>query len=89
MTAPLTDLLGQSVEVGDRIAVAFRSGNSSELRIGKVISIEDKPESDSMHARMVMTVEWTHGSEGKAWLPKGPTKITEPQRDGRIVKLSS
>lgn len=36
MITETTDVVGQTVKVGDRVAVAFRSGNLAELRVGTV-----------------------------------------------------
>lgn len=43
MNAQLTDILGNTLAVGDEIAVAFPDGGSSaELRIGEILQILEK-----------------------------------------------
>ena len=77
-----TDLLGYPVLIGDRIAVAFRSGNTAEMRVGTVVGFATrKGYGDPVPT---MRVSWEHGSYS---LPA--SKITAIDKFARVfVKLS-
>lgn len=52
------DLLGQRVEVGDRIAAAFRCGDAPELRVGTVVGYGYK----RGYGYVLLEIKWDHTS---------------------------
>ena len=52
------DLYKRKVEIGDTLAVAFRSGNTAELRIGTVTGYSSKKSSWSSGRTPLIEVKW-------------------------------
>jgi hypothetical protein len=76
------DLLGYPVLIGDRVAVAFRSGNTAEMRVGTVVEFATRK--TQWGPVETMRVSWEKGSER---LPE--SKITAIDKFARVfVKLS-
>ena len=66
----ITDMLGQEVQVGDRIAAAFRyrpfNGTIAELRTGIVVDIVQRQSTyrgGGLHVEDALKVEWDYSSE--------------------------
>ena len=66
---PVLDLLGETVEVGDKVAVALTDGQRGVMRIGQVIKILAPT-----RAGQGAIVEWEKSSPGH-WCPSEPTRI--------------
>lgn len=60
----ITDVSGNDLQPGDRIAVAFREGNQGTLRIGTIIEFSER-KADWGCATEMIEVEWT--GEGSNW----------------------
>lgn len=76
------DLLGNPVLIGDRIAVAFRSGNTAEMRVGTITEFSTR--NTGWGTAETIKVSWETGSER---LPT--SKITAIDKFSRVfVKLS-
>jgi hypothetical protein len=72
----MTDVMGRTPKVGDRLAMAFENGSHGTLRVGVVQSFDDT----GPWLRVEML--WEASSSG--WLPQSP--ITKVQlRDYVIV----
>ena len=70
------DILGQPVRVGDRIACAFRVGNTSELRVGTVEAFgQVKDRYSEKGYQDTLIVRW----QG-AYQPEKPTGIWVSRR---------
>lgn len=77
-----TDLLGHPVLIGDRVAVAFSSGNTAEMRVGTVTEFSTR--NTGWGQVETMKVSWEKGSKR---LPE--SKITAIDKFARVfVKLS-
>lgn len=78
------DFTGKQVVVGDQVAVAFRLGNSSELRVGEVKGFGKKNDGYSDEPLDTMLIEWdaTSGYSGM----RGKTTAIHVDR-GRFVRL--
>lgn len=89
-----TDILGQPVEIGDEICMAFPSGSSAEMRIGKVTGITER-ETERWNYNLQayfpgppaysLVVEWDK-DKSPYGVPEKPTKIKETH--GRILKIN-
>jgi hypothetical protein len=68
----ITDMLGQDVQIGDKIAASFRTyyGTAPQLRIGTVVDIVERksserngyPSGDARPLETHLKVQWTHSS---------------------------
>lgn len=56
MNPRITDLQGNTLEVGDRVAGAFRVGNVAELRVGEVTGFGERGN------ELTVEVHWTKRS---------------------------
>ena len=83
---PPFDFLGNAIQEGDQVIVAFPSGNKSALRIGKVLSIEavevpvysrTTPNLTRMDNRL--EIDWDLKLSGGFLPSKSVTKIWEDQ----------
>lgn len=59
-----TDIAGNVVTVGTRVAVAFRQGNQAEIRVGVVTGFSSQRSSSGFPAEQVdqIVVQWEHSS---------------------------
>lgn len=77
----MRDIKGQELAVGDEIAVAFTSGRSACLRIGRIQDFVRTHDYYGEESELKILVEWSVG-----WhLPDKPTVIE--CRDMKIVRL--
>lgn len=62
----LTDIFGQPVNIGDRVAVGMGYNRSSVLRAGEVISIKETPREwrDGIEYKWSIRIRWTHNGTG-------------------------
>ena len=85
---PFLDILGQEIKVGDTVAVACIDYRSPELRVGKIVEIEDKPQPDrwnhqlqtmsSVPPKRTVKIEWdTDVSPGAPSKPSRTEKLQE------------
>jgi hypothetical protein len=96
MTAPITDILGNQLDVGDEVAVAFPNGRSSaELRVGEIISFTEKERdiwNPSLRAWfpgppiIQIEIKWDKDRSAGYSVPEKPTKLKDHQ--GRMVKIN-
>lgn len=66
----MKDIFGQSVNVGDHVAVGMAYNRSSVLRVGEVVAIKEKPASYGSGVVWRVTIRWTHDGdkrENKRW----------------------
>lgn len=74
-----TDVLGNTVIPGDRIAVSFREGNIAQLRIGVVMGFSKRSSAHYTDSDTIQ-VQWT--GEGSNWNAKDMAgKTTSIQTD--------
>lgn len=77
----VTDLLGASVQIGDRIAAAFRIGNVAVLRVGTVLGFGERSN------ELTIRVQWEQESSGHG--PEETAKVGSIEaRLARFVKVS-
>lgn len=93
-SATMKDILGNSLAIGDEVAVAFPSGNSACLRVGKIIQFVEKETTIwNYHLQAYfpgppsfsVEVEWDKAKSGGFLPSKKATKLTETS--GRFIKL--
>lgn len=93
MNGQFEDILGQSIRVGDEVAVAFPSGNAARLRVGTILGIFERPTEIWNHNLRAyfpgppthsIEVKWDQKRSGTG-VPDKPTKLSETQ--GRVLKL--
>lgn len=66
----MKDIFGQSVNVGDRVAVGMAYNRSSVLRVGEVVTIKERPASYGSGTVWRVTIKWTHDGDkrpNKRW----------------------
>jgi len=69
----LTDIFGNDVNVGDKVAVGMSYDRSSVLRVGEVISVKEAKPPYYMtnrpdYCKWAIRIKWTHdGSDGTGW----------------------
>jgi hypothetical protein len=94
MNAEVQDILGNVLAIGDEVAVAFPSGNSATLRVGKIIGLTEKETQRwnySLQAyfpgppSVSVEVEWDKAKSGGFLPSKKATKIESTS--GRFIKL--
>lgn len=64
------DVAGTEVKIGDRVAVAFRMGNTAEMRVGTVLGFLTQT-SEWQSDITLMEIAW----EGFRSTPQKPTRI--------------
>lgn len=77
------DLRKKKVTIGDMLAVAFRSGNTAELRVGTIIGFGSRKASYSTNPVPLIEIEWD--PEIKGW---GPEKSKIEANNGRYLIIS-
>lgn len=64
----LTDIFGQPVDVGDKVAVGMAFGRSSVLRIGEVLAVKETEDPYYKRTKWSIRVKWTHnGPSDWSW----------------------
>ena len=91
----VTDVLGNALEVGDEVTVAFPDGSSAVLRFGTIIGIDEK-EAQAYNRHLnayfpqpypVLEIEWDMNKSG-GFLPTSK-KATKLERiSGRVLKIN-
>jgi hypothetical protein len=56
MAEQILDLLGQAVDVGDRVAAAFRDSTQAELRTGTIVGFGERGN------KLTIIIEWDSSS---------------------------
>jgi hypothetical protein len=93
-TSPVLDILGNPLDIGDKVAVAFPDGRSSaKLRVGEILSITETP-TERFNRNLgtyvpgpplvKVELKWDKALSG-GYVPDKPTK-TENIR-GRFMKI--
>ena len=94
MKSAIQDILGNTLAIGDEVAVAFPSGSSAALRVGKVIGLFEKEnEIYNYHLKAYfpgppifqIEIEWDKDKSGGYLPDKKSTKLD--RTSGRIIKL--
>lgn len=65
----MIDIFGNTVHVGDTVAVGMSFGRSSVLRVGEVVSIKEKnlgfhQYHNEDHLKWTVRIRWTHNGSG-------------------------
>ena len=77
-------MLDQTIRVGDRVACAFRAGNTSELRVGTVKGFgRAKDQCSATGFQDTLIVDW----DGPGYVPQKPTGIWISRR--QFVRLGA
>lgn len=88
------DILGHDLNIGDEVAVAFPSGSSAALRVGKIIGITEKPTEIYNHhlkakfpgpPKTEIEIEWDKEKSGGYLPDKKSTKLANTS--GRFIKI--
>lgn len=95
MSRTVHDILGNELKVGDEVAVAFPSGSSAKLRVGKIVGFTEKPTEIYNYnlgttfpgpPKFEIEVEWDKVKSGGYLPSKKSTKLENTS--GRFVKIN-